>query len=183
MTRRERHAQAGLSLVELLISMVILAVGLAALATLFFAASATNSRNSRDTTSVMMSKMVMEAATSQHINSIVAPTITDCVGNVWAISIADGPQPNGNGAKLDNNAGSLTYGGIDRINQTYAAAPAGYKMLYRDCNGITYDVRWNSMTITPNQARFFTVSTQVQPNQNESLTFTRPVSLRGIGGP
>jgi len=37
--------------------------------------------------------------------------------------------------------------------------------------------------LQPGVARLITVSTQLQPNQNESLTFTIPVSLRGIGGP
>jgi len=156
-------AEAGMSLIELMISMVILAVGLSALATLFFAASATNSRNQRDTTSVMVSKMVLEAAMSQHINSGVPTTITDCQGN--------------------GNPGSLTYGQIDRLNQTYGAVPAGYAMKYMDCNGNQYDVRWNSMTVTAGAARMITVSTQLQPNQKEGLTFTRPTSLRGIAGP
>lgn len=176
-------AEAGMSLIELMISMVILAVGLSALATLFFAASATNSRNQRDTTSVMVSKMVLEAAMSQHINSGVPTTITDCQGNVWTIAVANGPAPNGSGALLDTNAGSLTYGQIDRLNQTYGAVPAGYAMKYMDCNGSQYDVRWNSMTVTAGAARMITVSTQLQPNQKEGLTFTRPTALRGIAGP
>jgi len=181
--RKARNPQAGMTLVELLISMFVLAVGLGALAQLFFVASATNTRNIRDTSSVMISKMFLEAAMSQHINSANPTFVTDCQGNVWSVGVADAAAPNGAGALLDNNPASITYGSINRLGQTYAAVPANYKAQYVDCNNLRYDVRWNSMTVTPGVARLITVSTQLQPNQNESLTFTIPVSLRGIGGP
>ncbi len=180
--RQRASKQRGMSLVELMISMVILAVALTALASLFFAASATNSRNARDTGSVMVSKMVLEAATSQHINSNLPTPVTDCQGNVWNIAV-QGATGAGAGALLDTNPNSQTYGGIDRINQTYGAVPAGYAMQYVDCNGATYDVRWNVLTMTAGVTRLVTVSSQQEANQNQGLTFIRPVSLRGVGGP
>ena len=190
MTRRGRAKQheAGMTLVELLISMVILAVGLGALSQLFIAASATNTRNLRDTSSVMISKMFLEAAMSQHINSNIPTTIVDCAGTAWTVGVQAAAAPNGNGALLDQNPGSQTYGGIDRLNQTYAAVPANYKAQYRDCNNMVYDVRWNSMIVAQDATgkdinRLITVSTQLQPNQNESIRFAIPVSLRGIAGP
>src|ERR1041385_256067 len=130
MTRRAKKHESGMTLVELLISMVILAVGLGALSQLFIAASATNTRNIRDTSSVMISKMFLEAAMSQHITSANPTFVTDCNGTQWTVGVADLAAPNGNGALIDQNPGSATYGGINRLGQTYAAVPANFKAQY-----------------------------------------------------
>ena len=183
--------QAGTTLIELMVAMLILAIGLGALTTLFVGSVATDNRNSRDTTATLLAQKVIEELTAQNVNSTVTVTLTDCVGNNWTIpSTQGGAPPNGQGATLVTNAASPYYGGID-FTQAYAAVPAGFAMQYVDCdpNGLqnTYDVRWNVMTMTANNSRLITASARRTGSANSQsggslLIYAIPVTLRAIGG-
>lgn len=186
--KRER----GMTLVELMVAMLVLAVGLGALTTLFAAATLSNNRNRRDTSGTLLAKWVLEQISGQHPNPAPSAPIsdTDCAGNVWTIATAGGAAPAGAGATLVANAGSAYYGLIDQT-QAYANIPVGYAMRYTDCgngNGgrqAIYEVRWNVMTISP-FARLITVSARQSgptPGQLGTTLVAYPVTVRGIGGP
>jgi len=186
---RPCKAEQGLSLIELMIAMVILAVGLSSLTILFMYATASNARNNKDTSATLLAKTVLEQISAQHPNSSAPILLTDCAGNQFTIATAGGAAPNGVGATLLQDSASFQYGGIDQT-QSYSAVPNGYAMVYTDCgtNGkqITYDVRWNVMTISANTTRLITVSARQSGITNTQLGgrfFAIPVSLRGIGGP
>lgn len=184
----KRKPQLGVTLIELMIAMLMLAAGLGALMVLFLGCMATDTLNGKDTTATLLAQKVIEELTAQNTNSTVALNLTDCVGNAWQIPSTQGaPGPTGQGATLVTNAASPYYGGID-FTQSLAAVPNGFSMQYVDCspNGqqTTYDVRWNVMTITANSTRLITSSARrVGTNgQGGGLYFAVPVTLRAIGG-
>jgi type II secretory pathway pseudopilin PulG len=183
-----RKLERGATLIELLISMLVLATGLGALTTLFVGSMATDNRNSKDTSATLLAQKVIEELSAQNTSSQNAVALTDCVGNTWTIPATLGTAFPGQGAALVTNAASPYYGGID-FTQTLASVPAGFSMQYVDCdpNGgqTKYDVRWNVMTASPtNTTRLITASAR-QINSTGiggGLYFAIPVTLRTIGG-
>ena len=185
-----RESQAGMTLVELMIAMGILAVGLAGLVNVLVIAMETDNRNSKDTSATLLAQMVLEQISAQHPNSNAAISITDCAGNAWTISTTPGSSPNGAGATLVTNSASAGYGGIDET-QAYSNITTNYAMKYVDCGGVgnvgvptTYDVRWNVMTVDANYTRLITVSTRPSgANALGGIQFALPVNLRMVAGP
>ncbi len=181
----KKKAEAGATLIELMIAMLILAVGLGALTTLFVGSMLTDNRNSKDTTATQLAQKVIEELSAQNVNSTVAVNLTDCVGNTWQIPSTQGAAFPGQGAALVINAASFAYGGID-FTQAVGAVPAGFAMQYVDCdpNGgqTVYDVRWNIMTMTANNSRLITASARRLGTSGSGLVFAVPVTLRTVGG-
>jgi type II secretory pathway pseudopilin PulG len=183
----KKKAEAGSTLIELMIATLVLAVGLSALTTVFVGSMLTDNRNSKDTTATQLAQKIIEELTAQNVNATVAVTLTDCVGNVWTVPATQGlPAPNGQGAALMNNAASTYYGGID-FTQPLGNVPAGFAMQFVDCdpNGqrTTYDVRWNVMTMTANNTRLITASARRLGTISQGgLVYAVPVTLRAIGG-
>jgi len=184
--RTRSNVEAGMSMIELMIAMVVLAIGLGALSSLFVLASATDNKNSRATSSALLAQKVIEQINAQNANSTSTITMTDCAGNQWNVLGAGGAAPLGTGATLTTNAASPYYGGVDPT-QGFAAVPNGYKMQYVDCavNGRqgVYDVRWNVITLSQ-YARMITVTArQLGPaNRLGNKLFALPVTVRTIGG-
>jgi type II secretory pathway pseudopilin PulG len=182
-----RKLEGGATLIELMIAMLVLAIGLGALTTLFVASMATNNRNSKDTTATLLAQKVVEELSAQNTNSPVAVNLTDCVGNAWQIPSTQGAAFPGQGAALNNNAASPFYGGID-FTQALGAVPVGFSMQFVDCdpNGqqTTYDVRWNVISVTANSTRLITASARRlgTANTGGNLYFAVPVTLRTVGG-
>ena len=183
-----RNRERGATLIELLVAMFILAVGMGAVLVLFMNATVSNNKNLRDTGSTLLAQMILEQISSQHPNSTADIIVTDCTGVQWTVASAGAVAPNGQGATLDQNAASATYGGIDQT-QAYNAIPANYAMQYTDCdtNGQQniYEIRWNVITITANSTRLITVSARqanLSSNQLGGAKFALPVTLRAIGG-
>src|SRR4051794_38484182 len=83
-SKRARKSQQGMTLVELLIAMMVLAVGMSGVMTMVVAALASNGRNRTDTTATLVSQMVIEQMANVPANKVPAPTfnITDFAGNV-----------------------------------------------------------------------------------------------------
>jgi len=182
---RGRSVERGISLVELVIAISVLAIGMAGLAVLFSTAIMNNSRSKGDTSGTMLTQTVLEKIAAQPANLVANLTATDCNSagaTAWPIATTGAANP-GAGANIDNT------GAID-FTQAYAAVTANYKMLYVACGAggqqTTYDVRWNIQTITAN-TRLITVSTRPVAaanagNQNQALLFAPPITLRTIGG-
>jgi prepilin-type N-terminal cleavage/methylation domain-containing protein len=180
------NRQRGSSLIELMIAMLVLAIGLGALTTLIIACMVTDNRNSKDTSATLLAQKVIEELSAQNTNAPNAVILTDCAGNNWTIPSTQGAAgPAGQGAALATSASSLYYGGID-FTQSVGAVPAGFSMQYVDCslNGTqtTYDVRWNVMTVTANSTRLITASARQLGSNSDGLHYSIPVTLRAVGG-
>jgi Tfp pilus assembly protein PilV len=184
-SKSKRKSEQGATLIELMISMLVLAIGLGALTTLFVGSMATDNRNSKDTAATLLTQKVVEELSAQNTNSTVAVTLTDCVGNTWTIPSTQGAAYPGQGAALVTNTNSLNYGGID-FSQAINSVPTGFAMQYVDCdpNGgqAKYDVRWNVMTVTPNSTRLITASARQIGSTGGGIYFSLPVTLRAVGG-
>ena len=180
------NSQRGSSLIELMIAMLVLAIGLGALTTLITACMVTDTRNSKDTSATLLAQKVIEELSAQNTNAPNAVFLTDCAGNNWTIPSTQGAAgPTGQGAALATNTNSPYYGGID-FTQSIGTVPAGFSMQYVDCslNGTqtTYDVRWNVMTVTANSTRLITASARQLGSSSDGLHYSIPVTLRAIGG-
>ena len=188
--RLHGRPQAGMSLIELMIAISILAVGMGALTNLLVLAIATDNRNSKDTSATLLAQMVVEQISAQHPNSNAAISLTDCAGNSWTVATTGGASPSGAGANLVTSSTSAGYGGIDQT-QAYSSITANYAMKYVDCGGAgdtgvptTYDVRWNVMTIDANYTRLVTASARpVNANALGGIQYALPVNLRAVSGP
>ena len=189
-SRSPRKSQAGMTLIELLIAIMILAIGMGALTNLLAVAMEADNRNSKDTSATLLAQMVVEQISAQHINSNAAIIVTDCAGNTWTVATAGGASPNGAGANLVTTSTAVNYGGIDQT-QAYSNITTNYAMQYVDCGGVgntgnptTYDVRWNVMTIDTNYTRLVTASARpLNANALGGVQFAYPVNLRGVSGP
>ncbi len=189
-SRGPRKSQAGMTLIELMIAIMILAIGMGALTNLLVVAMATDNRNAKDTSSTLLAQMVVEQISAQHPNSNATISVTDCAGNAWTIATAGGASPNGTGANLVTTSTAVNYGGIDQT-QAYSNVTANYAMKYVDCGGAgntgvstTYDVRWNVMTIDANYTRLVTVSARpINANALGGIQYALPVNLRAVSGP
>jgi prepilin-type N-terminal cleavage/methylation domain-containing protein len=186
-TYTPRKSERGMTLVELMISMVILATGLGALTTLLTVAMASDSRNNKDTTSTLLAQMVIEQISAQNPASNASISVTDCANNTWTINTQGGTSPNGTGANLVTSSSAVGYGGIDPT-QSYSGVPSGYAMKFVDCttNGpaTTYDVRWNVMNIDPSFTRLITAAARpLNANLLGGVSYAMPVTLRAVGAP
>src|SRR5579883_2630160 len=136
--RLSRKSCNGFSLVELMVSVTILAVGFAALLALMMTAMMSNNTNRRDTSATTAAQTIMEtiAAPSAAVNSNIT-TVTDCAGNTLTINTAVG------GAPLDSS------GAVDFTQATVSGYYANYVACAPSGEGqTTYDVRWNIQTAT-----------------------------------
>jgi prepilin-type N-terminal cleavage/methylation domain-containing protein len=181
-SRGFRKPETGMSLTELMISMVVLAIGLGPLIILIAAAVASDNKNANDTTATLLAQMIIEQISSQSPSSPSAITITDCAGNSWTVTTTSGASPSGSGASL------LSNGTIDFTQSYTSLTTSGYAMRYVVCttggSQATYDVRWNVMSVSTNTtSRLITASARsMNTGQLGNQFFTLPVTLHSIGG-
>ena len=181
-----RHnAEQGSSLIELMVAMLILAIGLGGVTTLLTTAIASNNRSSRDTTATLLAQMVVEQISAQHVYNYGLIGVTDCAGNAWSLNPTPGAAGTGNGANLNASEN------ID-FTQAYSTVTTNYAMQYVDCStagGIqtTYDVRWNVMAVSTNTTSVM-ITAAARPMASSvsrlgGLFYAIPVNLRSIGAP
>lgn len=139
---RERKGQAGFTLIELMVAMVVLAVGLGALSTLFISATLSNNKNSRNSTATMLAQLVLEQISSQSPNSTATIFLQDCAGNTWAIATTGAAAPSGAGALLDNTSTDYSYGGINPTQAYASVPPQPLPLPATPCN--TWTVAWEA---------------------------------------
>lgn len=177
--------QRGMTMLELLIAMSVLAIGMGGMLAVFTAAIASNSKAKSDTSGTMLAQTVMERIAAQPANAGANFTLQDCnpAGPVtWTISTTPG------GANLlAQNNGQGSVNSID-WGQAYAAITPNHAMQFVACgnNGrqVTFDVRWNVQTISAN-SRLITVSARpitADAGNGSRLMYAQPVTLRTIGG-
>ena len=189
--KQSRRQQAGLSMIELLIAMLVLMIGLMGSMVLVRTAIVNNNRNKLDTTATALAQMVLEQINSRPANVNTNITILDCTGTPVTINPTGAAAP-GAGATLIQagfNAGNIDF------SQDFTAVPAGYAMQYVTCGPapgapgaaagpqVTYEVRWNVTTMT-GFTKLVTVSARkrIATNTGALPYFAVPVTLRGIGG-
>lgn len=180
-----RDGQRGTTLIELMIAMLVLAIGFGGVTTLLITAIASNNRNSRDTTATLLAQKVLEETSAQNVYSDTAVSVTDCAGTLWTFSTTPGAVGTGTGAALKADKT------ID-FTQPYANIPAGYAMQYVDCSAqgglrTTYDVRWNVMSISANTTTRLIIAA-ARPMASDvtklgGFYYAKPVTLWGVGGP
>ncbi|HEY6902824.1 MAG TPA: prepilin-type N-terminal cleavage/methylation domain-containing protein [Candidatus Acidoferrales bacterium] len=187
---REAHVrhktERGATLIELMIAMLVLAIGLAGVTTLLVTAIASNNRNNTDTTATLLAQMVTEQISAQDVYNNGLINVTDCTGTIHQIDPAPGAVGTGNGAKLKAN------GTIDFTQDPTALIAAFEAMNYVDCSAAggvqtTYDVRWNVMSASKNPTiRMITAAARPLSSsvkQFGGLYFAIPANIRSIGAP
>jgi prepilin-type N-terminal cleavage/methylation domain-containing protein len=182
--------QEGLTLIELMFAMVVLAVGLGGIMTMVIAALASNGRNRTDTSATWLSVMILQQMAEIPAGTNTIFTITDCSGTVWNVNTAPG------GATLRGTDNVPMWVSNDiNFNVAYgAAAPGnGYQMSYASCGtngqaGIVYDVRWN-VTAQTMKTKTVTVGAKIvgaaatnAGGASQNLYYSMPVQMKSIIG-
>lgn len=171
-----------MSLIELLVAAVVLAVGVGGFIVLLLNGMMSNNRNRRDTSSTLLAQAVTEEIVWAVSNATVAPQLSDCLGNAFAVTTTGGAQPAGSGAPL------TATGEIDFT----AGKVAGYSMTYNVCRAnnvvVQYDVRWNITNWDVSGGSVYSRRVTVAARPNETITrgansaklFAFPATIRTI---
>lgn len=174
----------GSSLIELMIAIVVLAVGLLGSMALVSVAIGGDYRSKNDSTSTALAEMVAEKISAVPVcksacGAAATVTVTDCAGNAHVIAVSG--VAGGSGATLTAN-GTIDY------SQAQAGVPANYGMLYAVCgqlNGTqgSYDVRWHITPMTSGDEEFVVVAAQlVGSNKGTAIANAPAVNIRTIVG-
>ncbi len=198
--RRSRRPDSGMTLIELLIAMTVLAIGLPACLMMILVGMQTNSQSRTDTTATVLDQEVIEKfSTLKNYPKPTTVNIFDCAlsgssANLHLASLGSGAPPAGSGAALYTGSGSGR-GNIDwtQASPTLATSTtAGYAMLYRSCSGEIYEVRWNIMALSAsagNRLSQLTVSARPRSaaqadlanlGRNRAILYARPTTLKTI---
>jgi prepilin-type N-terminal cleavage/methylation domain-containing protein len=196
-----RSGESGMTLIELMIAMVVLATGMCAIAILITTAIASNGRNKGDTTATMVAQTFLSKISTFPANQNAgvgspALTVTDCrpgpLGGAQVLNIptAGAGAPGGNGATLVP-VGQLSAG---TINWNVPAVP-GYSVIYYVCaysnaNAGTaqpFEVRWNVINLNTiggvTYSKLVTVSARPRTpigGASQMKFYQPPVTLRTI---
>jgi prepilin-type N-terminal cleavage/methylation domain-containing protein len=176
-TQRKR-SQAGLTLIELMVALTILAVGLLGSMVLITTAISSNNRNKVDVGGTQIAQLVMERIAAQPANRNDNVIIQDCnPAGATSFTVAT----TAGGATLDAQTGNINW------LQAAGTVPANYSMRYVACGALgsqaTFEVRW-SIAQNTNFTKVITVSArQVGVTAQSRLQmFIQPVTLRTISG-
>lgn len=163
--------QGGMTLIELMIAMVILAVGVVGSMALVVRAIGGDSASKQTSNSTALAQMVVERIMAVPANNSTIVTITDCTNTAYNVSTSVG------------GPAVTTYGDVDFT----AAQVANYNMLYTDCDTggrqAIYDVRWNIQAINNSSfVKLLTVSAQLKSAGNNRMIFAPVTTIRTIVG-
>lgn len=200
-SRRGKSRESGMTLVELMVAMAVLAVGMLGSMLLLLTGMQTNSRNRNDTSAAVLDQEIIEKfATLKQYPKSGYVTIYDCAlagtGHTHQASLIQGAaSAGGAGATLYTSSTAPTADKVGDIDWT-VAAPAlatvsaqGYAMHYHSCNGDIYEVRWNIMQIGPNsRVSLLTVSSRQVAAQaaqnagapNQAVLYAQPTTLKTL---
>jgi Tfp pilus assembly protein PilV len=175
--RRKRtgaeNPEAGISLIEMMIAMFILAVGILGSMSLVITAISGDGRSKQQSNSTALTQMVAERIMAVAASNNLTVTITDCTGTAYNVSTTG--SSSGAGAPL------TTTGSVDFTQATVSS----YYMPYADCatagRQAIYDVRWNIQTLTA-YTKLLTVSGRLKSNGNSGTLFAPVVTIRTIVG-
>jgi prepilin-type N-terminal cleavage/methylation domain-containing protein len=163
----------GFSLLELMISATILAVGILGGMGVICAASASNSGSKLNTEAAILAESSMEKILAVPVSATGAGAVTsfsDCQGNVFSMSTSRG------GSEV------LTSGLFPGVDYTQPAVP-NYSMTYVMCSGFTFDVRWNIAQGPTPSTQLVTLSVKsVRTPANVAAGFARKFTLHTLKG-
>jgi Tfp pilus assembly protein PilV len=182
--------------IELMISMVVLAIGMLAGVGLMLAAMQTDSRNQTDTTATVLDQEIIEKfATLKNYPKPGFVSVYDCAltgSNTHEASLGEGPAPTGNGATLFTSATAPSLAQVGDVDWTQptpvlaTSAAQGYAAEYQTCSGDIYEVRWNVMQIN-SHISLLTVSARPHSavladggSQSRAILYALPVTLRTL---
>src|SRR6266481_6370389 len=191
---------AGMTLIELMIAMTVLAIGLPACVMMILVGMQTNSRSKTDTTATILGQEIIEKfSTLMQYPKPTFVVINDCAlsagsANVHNASLGAGAAPAGSGAALYTGASASEVGNIDWTQPVPVLATSttpGYAMQYQTCSGDIYEVRWNVMEISPNpNSRISQLTVSARPRSavqadaggatNRAILYARPVTLKTL---
>jgi prepilin-type N-terminal cleavage/methylation domain-containing protein len=161
--------QRGMTLIELMIAMVVLAIGIVGSMALIVRAIGGDAASKQTSNSTALAQMATERIMAVPAGTGTIVTITDCTNTSFSVSTSPG-------GPAVTSSGNLDF---------TAATVANYNMLYTDCdtNGhqATYDVRWNITSISA-YANLLTVSAQLKSAGNNRMVFAPVTTIRTIVG-
>ena len=143
-----RTNQRGFTLTEVLIAIIILLVGIVAVAQLVPASIGSNSANRNDSAALVFAQRQMDLFVGQPLNmSISPPAFTETIdGQTFTCYLGDPTQPS------NTAVGSPLSVFYNQMVIDFSAATAdNYNFTYQDPNdpfGMVYDVRWAVITTT-----------------------------------
>ncbi|HTU35118.1 MAG TPA: prepilin-type N-terminal cleavage/methylation domain-containing protein [Candidatus Acidoferrum sp.] len=183
-TAKSDSAERGASLIEMMIALVVLAVGLIGSMVLVSISIGGNYRARNDSTSAALAEMVAQRISAVPVcksdcGAATSVNVTDCAGNVHTIDVAG--TSTGSGADL-TSSGKIDY------TQSAGAVPAGYQMQYTVCAVKTgtqsnYDVRWNIKLLPSGDEQYVVVGTRMANSSQNDATVSAPaVNIRTVVG-
>ena len=140
--------QRGFTITEVLIAIVIMLVGIVAVAQLVPASIGSNSANRNDSSALVFAQRQMDQFLSQPLNmSISPPAFTETIdAQTFTCYLGDPTQPS------NTLVGSPVAVFYNQLVINFSSAPvANYSFIYQDPNdpfGLVYDVRWAVITTT-----------------------------------
>jgi prepilin-type N-terminal cleavage/methylation domain-containing protein len=198
--RRISSSTDGMTLIELMIAMTVLAIGLPACMMMIVMGMQSDSRSKTDSTATVLDQEIIEKfSTLKQYPKPVSVVIYDCAlsggsANVHNALLGAGVAPAGSGAALYTGAIASEVGNIDwtQAAPTLAtSATQGYAMQYQTCSGDSYEVRWNIMEISPNpNSRISLLTVSARPRaavlsdvngaRSRAIFYARPVTLKTL---
>lgn len=145
--RKPGRQEGGFTLIEVLLAIVILLVGVVAVAQLVPASIGSNSTNRNDSSALVFAQRQMDLFLSQPLNvSVSPPSFTETIdGQTFTCNLGDPSQPN----VLVGSPVVIFY--KQTVIDFTATPVANYSFTYQDPNdpfGVVYDVRWAIITTT-----------------------------------
>ncbi|MGH9734801.1 MAG: type IV pilus modification PilV family protein [Candidatus Acidiferrales bacterium] len=178
------NTERGASLIEMMIALIVLAVGLIGSMVIVTVAIGGNHRARNDSTSAALAEMVAQRistvpACKSDCGAATSVNVTDCAGNVHTIDVAGTSA--GTGADLTSD-GKIDYA------QNAGAVAAGYQMQYTVCGVKTgtqanYDLRWNIKLLPSGDEEYVVVGAQIaNPSQSNGIVSAPAVNIRTVVG-
>ncbi|MGA2095574.1 MAG: prepilin-type N-terminal cleavage/methylation domain-containing protein [Candidatus Acidiferrum sp.] len=148
----KKNRETGFTLIEVILAIVVLLVGIVAVAQMVPASVSSNSTNRSDSSALVFAQRQMDQFLNQPLNmSSVPPTFIETIdGQTFTCYLGNPTQPN-----TVVGANTLIFYNqlVVDFTQAQGSVPTGYHFSYQDPNdpsGVTYDVRWAVVTTTNN---------------------------------
>jgi len=175
-----------MGLIELMISMFILAVGLIGILGIILAAMTSNNRNKSDSGATFISQMIIEDIAAA--GAATSLTLTDGCGTTRTLTLTT--SSSGAGATLYTTSTAPTASLANTIDWTQDASSvtSGYQMYWctKDANNInqTFDVRWNMKDLSSTlsaQTKMIVVGARPKAARTTEIRrFAMPATLKMI---